>query len=57
LGLGPNVEFVFKDILNIVYCSPSLTVVQLFRGRETGRFGPKIGIFGLNFAHAAFGGA
>ena len=41
---GPNVELVFKNILNIVYCSKKLLLFTLFRGAKTDRFGPKIGV-------------
>ena len=41
LGLGPNVEFVFKDILNIVYCSPPLLLLTLFRWTRSRHLGPK----------------
>ena len=58
---GPNVELVFKNILNIVYCSKKLLLFMLlftlFRGAKTDRFGPKIGVTVKKLPAPPHGGA
>ena len=34
LGPSPNVELVFKKILDVVYCSKMLLLFMLFRGAK-----------------------
>ena len=41
LGPGPNVELVFKKILNVVYCSQMLLLFTLFRGAKPTVLGQK----------------